>query len=63
MVIKDNKEINKLIDLVISGDSGAFSALVDRYNPMLKKILSSYTTDEMSKEDVEDLGQIGRAHV
>ena len=57
MVIKDNKEINKLIDLVISGDSGAFSALVDRYNPMLKKILSSYTTDEMSKEDVEDLGQ------
>ena len=57
MVIKDNKEINKLIDLVISGNSEAFSALVDRYNPMLKKILNSYTTDEMSKEDIEDLGQ------
>ena len=57
MVIKDNKEINKLIDLVISGDSEGFSALVDKYNPMLKKILNSYTTDEMSKEDVEDLTQ------
>lgn len=55
--IVNNEELYKLIDLVISGDSDAFSALVDRYNPMLKKILSFYTTDEMSKEDVEDLGQ------
>lgn len=53
----DNKEIYKLIDLVNTGDSNAFSQLVDRYNPMLKKILDSYTTEEMSKEDVEDLGQ------
>ena len=57
MRINDNKELDKLIDLVISGDSDAFSALVDIYNPMLKKILNSYTTEEMSKEDVEDLGQ------
>ena len=57
MIIKKDKQINKLIELVISGDSEAFSMLVDRYNPMLKKILNFYTTDEMSKEDVEDLGQ------
>ena len=55
--IVNNEELYKLIDLVISGDSDAFSVLVDRYNPMLKKILSLYTTEEMSKEDVEDLGQ------
>ena len=55
--IKNNAEINKLIDLVVAGDSNAFSALVDLYNPMLKKILYSYTTEEMSNEDVEDLGQ------
>ena len=55
--MKNSAEINKLIDLVIAGDSNAFSALVEIYNPMLKKILNSYTTEEMSKEDVEDLGQ------
>lgn len=53
----NNVEINNLIDLVISGNSDAFSALVEKYNPMLKKILSSYTTEDMSKEDVEDLSQ------
>ena len=52
-----NYDVEKLIDLVISGDSDAFSALVEKYNPKLKKILNSYTTEEMSKEDVEDLGQ------
>lgn len=55
--MKKHKETNKLIDLVISGDSNAFSTLVEIYNPMLKKILNIYTTEEMSKEDVEDLGQ------
>ncbi len=50
-------KVNNLIDLVISGDSDAFSALVEMYNPMLKKILNSYATEEMSKEDIEDLGQ------
>lgn len=50
-------KVNNLIDLVISGDSDAFSALVEMYNPMLKKILNSYATDEMSKEDIEDLSQ------
>lgn len=53
----NNIEINNLIDLVISGNSDAFSALVEKYNPMLKKILNSYTTEDMSKEDVEDLSQ------
>jgi len=57
MRINDNKELNKLINLVTKGDSDAFSALVEKYNPMLKRILSVYATDEMSKEDVEDLGQ------
>ena len=57
MTNKNNKEINKLIELVILGNSDAFSALVERYNPMLKKIFNSYITDTMSKEDVEDLGQ------
>jgi RNA polymerase sporulation-specific sigma factor len=57
MRIDENKEINSLITLVISGDSDAFSALVDKYNPLLKKILNSYITDEMSKEDIEDLSQ------
>lgn len=55
--IKNEKEINKLIDLVVSGDSDAYSKLVDIYNPLLKKILNAYTTEEMSKEDVEDLSQ------
>ena len=53
----NNLEVNKLIDFVISGNSDAFSALVEKYNPMLKKILNSYTTEDMSKEDVEDLSQ------
>lgn len=53
----NNNEIKKLIDLVVSGDSDAFSALVEKYSPMLKKILSAYTTEDMSKEDVEDLSQ------
>ena len=57
MFIKDIKDVNELINLVIAGNYEAFSMLVDRYNPMLKKILSTYTTDEMSKEDVEDLTQ------
>lgn len=55
--IGNNEELYNLIDLVISGDSNAFSELVDRYSPMLKKIIGIYTTDEMSKEDIEDLGQ------
>ena len=57
MFIKNVKDVNELINLVIAGNSEAFSVLVDRYNPMLKKILNTYTTDEMSKEDVEDLTQ------
>ena len=55
--MSNNIEINKLIDLVVAGDSDAFSELVEIYNPLLKKILNSYTTEEMSKEDVEDLSQ------
>ncbi len=55
--VKNQKEINNLIDLVVSGDSDAFTSLVEMYSPLLKKILSSYTTEEMSKEDVEDLSQ------
>ena len=55
--MKKIKENEKLIDLVVSGDSDAFSALVEKYSPMLKKILSAYTTEDMSKEDIEDLGQ------
>ena len=55
--MSNNIEINKLIDLVVAGDSDAFSKLVEIYNPLLKKILNSYTTEEMSKEDVEDLSQ------
>ena len=53
----ERNELNNLIDLVIAGDSDAFSTLVDKYNPLLKKILDAYTTSEMSKEDIEDLGQ------
>ena len=59
MINNSNFNTNKLIELVISGDSDAFSMLVEKYNPMLKKIFNSYTTDEMSKEDIEDLGQEG----
>ncbi len=55
--IKKTEEINELIELVVSGDSDAFTKLVDIYNPLLKKILNAYTTEEMSKEDVEDLSQ------
>ena len=52
-----NEEVNKLIELVVAGDSDSFTKLVDQYNPLLKKILNAYTTEEMSKEDVEDLSQ------
>ena len=52
-----NVEVNKLIELVVAGDSDSFTKLVDQYNPLLKKILNAYTTEEMSKEDVEDLSQ------
>ena len=52
-----NEEVNKLIELVVAGDSDSFTKLVDQYNPLLKKILNAYTTEEMSKEDVEDLRQ------
>ena len=55
--IKKSEEINKLIGLVVSGDSDAFTELVEIFNPLLKKILNLYTTEEMSKEDVEDLSQ------
>lgn len=55
--INSNKDIKKLLELVVSGDTDAFPILVEKYNPMLKKTLYSYTTDDMSKEDVEDLGQ------
>ena len=55
--IKNQTEINKLVDLVVLGDSDAYSKLVEIYNPLLKKILNAYTTEEMSKEDVEDLSQ------
>lgn len=55
--IRKTEEINELIGLVLSGDSDAFTKLVDIYNPLLKKILNLHTTEEMSKEDVEDLSQ------
>lgn len=55
--IEDKKETYRLMGLVVSGDSEAFSKLVEKYDPMLKKILDSYTTEEMSTEDIEDLGQ------
>ena len=55
--ISKNEEVNKLIELVVAGDSDSFTRLVDVYNPLLKKILNVYTTEEMSKEDVEDLSQ------
>ena len=55
--IKKTEEINELIELVVSGNSDAFTELVEIYNPLLKKILNAYTTEEMSKEDVEDLSQ------
>lgn len=55
--INKNEELYKLIDLVIDGDSDAFSRIVEMYTPLLKKILNAYTTEEMSKEDIEDLGQ------
>ena len=53
----ENERTKELIALVRKGDSQAFSALVDAYNPLLKKILFLYTTDDMSEADVEDLGQ------
>lgn len=55
--INKSEEINKLIELVVSGNSDAFTELVEIYEPLLKKILNVYTTEEMSKEDVEDLSQ------
>ena len=53
----EGENINGLIELVCKGDSQAFSRLVEMYDPMLKKILFSYKSEDMTKEDVEDLGQ------
>lgn len=55
--IPKDEELNKLIELVVAGDSDSFTKLVDKYNPLLKKILVAYSTEEMSNEDVEDLSQ------
>ena len=55
--IIDGENLNAIIKLVATGDSKAFSKLVEKYRPMLNKILNSYITDEMSREDVEDLEQ------
>lgn len=55
--ISKTEEVNNLIELVVAGDSDSFTRLVDIYNPLLKKILNIYTTEEMSNEDVEDLSQ------
>lgn len=53
----ENERVRELIGLVRKGDSQAFSSLVDIYNPLLKRVLFLYTTEDMSEEDVEDLGQ------
>lgn len=55
--VNKTEDIYELIELVCNGDSGAFSLLVEKYKPMLKKILNSYASEEMSKEDREDLEQ------
>lgn len=55
--IEKSQKVNSLIESVSLGNSDAFSELVDIYNPLLKKILKLYTTEEMSNEDVEDLSQ------
>lgn len=46
-----------LLELVKNGDSQAFSELVEVYDPLLKKLLFLHTTDQMTDEDKEDLGQ------
>lgn len=53
----NTNEVLRLINLVASGDSDAFTALVEIYKPLLNKALNTYTTDEMSREDIEDLEQ------
>ena len=53
----ENTELENLINRVAERDSEAFAILVDKYSPMLKRMVSLYTSDEMSKEDVEDLKQ------
>ena len=55
--LNNNEKLNALINLVASGDSKAFSDLVEQYRPMLNRICNSYITDDMSREDVEDLEQ------
>lgn len=54
---RNNEEIDRLLELAASGDTEAFSTLVRMYEPMLKKALNSYDTEEMSREDIEDLRQ------
>ena len=55
--MKKSEELNELIDLVVAGDSDAFRVLLEIYHPMLKKLLDTFATPEMSKEDIEDLAQ------
>ncbi len=53
----NTNELGRLIELVVAGDSDAYTALVKMYKPLLTKALNTYTTEEMSKEDIEDLEQ------
>ncbi len=53
----NTNELARLIGLVVAGDSDAYTALVKMYKPLLAKALNTYTTEEMSKEDIEDLEQ------
>ena len=53
----ENTELENLINRVAENDSEAFAILVDKYNPMLKRMVSLYTSDEMSKEDVDLCGR------
>lgn len=56
-IINDGDQLSELISLVAAGDSNAFSTMVEKYRPLLNRICNSYITDEMSREDVEDLEQ------
>lgn len=47
----------ELLAMVRDEDSNAFALLSERYTPLVKSLISKYSSEFMTREDVEDLEQ------
>ena len=56
-VSADFLDVNTLILRVRAGDQQAFRILLDRYQPLIDKLVSKFESDELTKSFEEDLLQ------